>query len=95
MAKRGQAKESLDGDSTPVLLKRVKQFIRCDWGSKPSRDVIRKKMAAGGVQCGERSIDLIVKLIEDMVDGCRKRTTPYLNEVIGRVEGKKDNERLA
>lgn len=88
MAKPGQKKESLSEETTVRMLKRVKQFVRCDFGGQDPLTTIRGKMKAEGINCNEKSQRAIHKIVTEQVEGCRRRSFPRINEAIKRLEGK-------
>jgi hypothetical protein len=85
--KPGRRKMDLSDESSSRVLKVMKSLIRTDWGGKNPGDVIRKKAEEKGLEYGPMTVDHIIELVEDAVDGCRKRAFPRVDEVIARLEG--------
>jgi hypothetical protein len=85
--KRGRRKTDLSDESSVKVLKVAKSLVRTDFGgSKDPLGVIQKKMADRGIEAGPKSCQAIKELLEDMVDGTRKRLFPRIDEVIHRLE---------
>ena len=83
--KPGAKKEDLSDESTAKLLKVAKQLVRKDFGGKNPLQSIEGKMAAKGVECGPVSCQAILDIIEEQINGIKKRQFDRLDEAIKRV----------
>jgi hypothetical protein len=84
--KEGQRKEDLSGEKGSEILKKAKTLIRMDFGGTPQIPAIQKKMEENGIPCGPKSAEVILKLIDEQLEGCRKRVFPRIDEAIRRFE---------
>jgi hypothetical protein len=83
--KVGERKQDLSNESSAKVLKTAKTLIRTDFGGKDPDEQIQKFAAQEGVVWGPKSCAIAKKLCEKQVDGCRKRTTPRIDEIIKRL----------
>ena len=92
--KIGQKKESLADETPAKRLKTVKQFVRTDFGGKNPVQTVKNKMHERGVECGDKSAEAIVSLLQEAMAGVRKRTFDRIDSVIAFLEGKSPIEKL-
>jgi len=87
--KAGQRKQDLSDESTAKVLKVAKSLARTDFGGQADPlEVIRKKMVERGIEAGPKSCAAVRELLEEQVDGVRRRMFPRMDEAIRRLEAK-------
>ncbi len=84
----GKRKQDLSDESTATVLKVCKSLFRTDFGGQADKSaVVRKKLAAYGIDAGPITCAAVIKLCEEQVESCRRRCFPRMDEAIRRVCG--------
>lgn len=87
--KTGKKKDDYSDETTEELLKKAKSLIRTDFGGSSAPEaVIKKKLAAEGIDAGPKTCAAVKKLLEEGAESNRRRIFPRIDEAIRRASGK-------
>lgn len=84
---KGQAisQEKLQGLSLLEVVRWIESLIRSDYGGKDPGTVVQAKMKKHGYDIDRDLAMLIVHLCAEMIEGCRERVRPRLQEIRRRA----------